>query len=149
MTPLFFALLYAYKRICADKEVAVEEVIGMFKALSDGTRLRIVFSLLEARRELCICEIMDALALAQYAVSRHMKELKIAGLVSERKEGRFVFYALRRPDDKVHGMLLRALDAFDRKTLAEDRRRLKERLSLRAGGRFVVGMKRGCCQGSS
>jgi len=122
----------------------MEELVSIFKALSDKTRLRIMFSLLQAKRELCICEIMDALALAQYNISRHMKELKIAGLVRERKEGRFVFYALRSPDDKMRISLLKALDSFDSRTLADDRRRLKKRIALRSGGKCVVGVRKSC-----
>ena len=123
----------------------MDELINTFRALSDKTRLRIIFSLLRAGKELCICELMDALSLAQYNISRHMKELKIAGLVQERKEGRFVFYALREPGDKVHEFLLKALDSADKKTLADDSRRLKKRLALRNGGRCVVGIKQSCC----
>jgi ArsR family transcriptional regulator, arsenate/arsenite/antimonite-responsive transcriptional repressor len=123
----------------------MDELVNTFKALSDKTRLRIMFSLLQAGRELCICEIMDTLALAQYNISRHMKELKMAGLVQERKEGRFVFYALRKPGDKVHALLFKALDSFDKKTFADDSRRLKNRLALRNGGKCVVGIKQGCC----
>lgn len=123
----------------------MDELVNTFKALSDKTRLRIIFSLLQAGRELCICEIMDALALAQYNISRHMKELKMAGLVRERKEGRFVFYALRKPDDKVQELLLKALDSYDKKTFTDDSQRLKDRLALRNDGKCVVGIKRGCC----
>jgi ArsR family transcriptional regulator, arsenate/arsenite/antimonite-responsive transcriptional repressor len=110
----------------------VDGLVNTFKALSDSTRLRIMFVLLQARGELCICEIMDALALAQYNVSRHMKELKIAGLVRERRQGRFVFYALRKPDTRVNGLLLKALDsAPDRAAFVDDSRRLRKRLALR------------------
>lgn len=123
----------------------MEELAAIFRALSDKTRLRIVFSLLRAGRALCVCEIMDALALPQYKISRHMRELKITGLVRERKEGRFVFYALRTPGDKAHGFLLKALDSFDRAAFAVDNRRLKKRLALRIGGKCVAGIRQGCC----
>jgi ArsR family transcriptional regulator len=113
-----------------------------FKALSDLTRLRIMNMLLTAGHELCICEIMDALALAQYAISRHIKELKIAGLVQERKAGRFVFYALTRPNDKYHHYVMKALAAMDAAPLAHDAARLKKRLALRGGTQCVAGIKK-------
>jgi len=106
----------------------MDKLITTFKALSDKTRLRIIFSLLGAKRELCICELMDVLKLAQYSISRHMKELKTAGLVQERRAGRFVFYALRKPEDKTHEVLFRILKSFDRKALAADTLRLKNRI---------------------
>jgi ArsR family transcriptional regulator len=123
----------------------MDALITMFKALSDKTRLRIMFCLLKAKKELCICEIMDALSLAQYNISRHMKELKIAGLVQEKKLGRFVFYSLKEPGDKIHEFLLEALDSFDKKMLADDSERLKKRLALRNRGKCVVGVKKSCC----
>lgn len=123
----------------------MEGLVGMFKALSEVTRLRIVFCLMQAERELCICELMDALSLAQYNISRHMKELRTAGLVQERREGKFVFYSLRKPSGQAHALLLKALDSFDKRGLEDDNRRLKKRLALRQAGKCVVGIKQGCC----
>ena len=119
--------------------------VNILKALSDKTRLRIVLALLHGKRELCICEIMDVLELAQYNVSRHVRELKIAGLVRERKEGKFVFYALIRPRDDFHAFLLKALESLDAGNTAEDARRLHKRLALRVNGKCVVGVKQCCC----
>ncbi|MEM2921412.1 MAG: metalloregulator ArsR/SmtB family transcription factor [Candidatus Bathyarchaeia archaeon] len=64
----------------------------IFKALGDKTRLRIV-SLLKIR-ELCVCEIMAALHLTQPTASHHLNILENAGIVKERKEGRWVFYSI-------------------------------------------------------
>ena len=70
---------------------AMGNSIKIFKSLSDSTRVRILRLLLEADCELCICEIMDSLNLAQYNVSKHAKELKSAGILKEMRSGRFVF----------------------------------------------------------
>ncbi len=64
----------------------------LFKGLADSTRLRIVALLLE--RELCVCDLMAVLRLPQSTVSRHMNRLKSAGLVLDRRDGKWVHYRL-------------------------------------------------------
>ena len=62
------------------------------QALADPTRVRIMRLVLE--RELCVCEIVGALEEPQYKISRHLGVLKNAGLVRDRREGTFIYYAL-------------------------------------------------------
>jgi len=119
----------------------MKEAIGVLKAISNDTRLRIMRVLIESKRELCICEIMDSLALPQYNISKHIKELKIAGLVTERKEGQFIFYASISPKDMFYQLLLKSLGEIDGKIIKEDKQRMKKRLSLRLNGKCVVGMR--------
>jgi ArsR family transcriptional regulator len=64
-----------------------------FHALSDETRLAIVRLLSHGER--CVCELQAALGAAQSRLSFHLKVLKDAGLVADRREGRWVYYALR------------------------------------------------------
>ena len=64
----------------------------LFHALSDETRLRVVEELLDGER--CVCNLTDALDAAQSRLSFHLKTLKDAGLVSDRREGRWVYYRL-------------------------------------------------------
>jgi DNA-binding transcriptional ArsR family regulator len=66
-----------------------------FKALADETRLRIL-KLLEIR-EMCVCEVMVALDLTQPTASHHLGILGTAGLVKDRKEGKWVFYRVADP----------------------------------------------------
>ncbi|PYP49495.1 MAG: transcriptional regulator [Gemmatimonadetes bacterium] len=66
----------------------------VFHALSDETRLEIVRLLSHGER--CVCELQDALEAAQSRLSFHLKTLKEAGVVSDRREGRWVYYALNR-----------------------------------------------------
>ena len=63
-----------------------------FHALSDETRLEIVRMLSHGER--CVCELQTVLGAAQSRLSFHLKTLKDAGLVSDRREGRWVYYAL-------------------------------------------------------
>ena len=65
-----------------------------FHALSDETRLAIVQLL--SHGELCVCELQDTLDAAQSRLSFHLKTLKEAGLVTDRREGRWIYYALNR-----------------------------------------------------
>ena len=67
---------------------------AVFKALSDDTRLRILNLLLSAKGSLCVCEIVDALSLPQYLISRHLLILKNASLIQSKKNGRWVYYSL-------------------------------------------------------
>jgi|YNPBryunderm2012_1023409.scaffolds.fasta_scaffold03280_8 DNA-binding transcriptional ArsR family regulator len=83
------------------------EQVRRFKALGHPTRLRLAAML--AGGELCVCQMTAVLQLAFSTVSAHLAELRGAGLVRERKEGRWVFYALeedgRRLLEEVAGAL--------------------------------------------
>jgi ArsR family transcriptional regulator len=70
----------------------VRRVVGWFHALSDPTRLDIVERL--ATGERCVCELTADLDAAQSRLSFHLRTLKDAGLVTDRREGRWVYYAL-------------------------------------------------------
>jgi ArsR family transcriptional regulator len=87
---------------------------GIFKALADETRLRIVLLLLDG--ELCVCEIIAALALPQSTVSRHLAYLKRTGWVRDRRQGVWMYYSL---DEK--NVLIRALQPIIEKKLAGSR----------------------------
>ena len=63
-----------------------------FKALGDTTRLRIAH-LLDGG-EVCVCHVHEALGLSQPKVSRHLAYLRRAGLVTTRRDGRWVYYSL-------------------------------------------------------
>ena len=64
----------------------------LFHALSDETRLKIVGKLLLG--EQCVCNLMDTLEAGQSRLSFHMKTLKDAGLVTDRRAGRWIHYSL-------------------------------------------------------
>jgi len=64
----------------------------VFHALSDETRLHILERLRDGER--CVCELTDVLRAAQSRLSFHLKTLKAAGLVTDRREGRWSYYAI-------------------------------------------------------
>src|SRR5215831_3390730 len=70
----------------------LQKTARLFHALSDSTRLEIVEMLRNG--ECCVCELQDELRAAQSRLSFHLKVLKDAGLVTDRKEGRWVYYAI-------------------------------------------------------
>lgn len=69
------------------------QVTRLFQALSDETRLRIVQTLIGGER--CVCDLQEGVGSYQSRLSFHLRKLRDAGLVSDRKEGRWVYYALR------------------------------------------------------
>ena len=113
----------------------MEKITNIFRALSDKTRIRILYLLLNVKKELCICEIMDSLKLAQYNVSKHIRELKLVGIVKERKEGRFVFYSMVNPKTGFVRNLLKTVKSIPEDDFVNDNLRLKKRLSLRKNGK--------------
>ncbi len=70
----------------------LQALTRQFRALSDETRLRLIDLLRGGER--CVCELMDSLGEGQSLLSFHLKTLKQAGLVTDRREGRWSYYAL-------------------------------------------------------
>ena len=120
----------------------MEEFVNVLKGLSDNSRLRTVWLLYQTNTPLCVCEIMDALTISQYNVSRHLKVLKNAGLIREKKDGRWVYYSLIKPENRFHELILQAIASLPKELFIQDEKRLKERISLRENGKCVVGINR-------
>jgi ArsR family transcriptional regulator, arsenate/arsenite/antimonite-responsive transcriptional repressor len=76
-----------------------------FHALSDETRLQIVEMLSHGER--CVCDLQEVLNAEQSRLSFHLKVLKDAGVVSDRREGRWMHYALNRDAlDKIASFVI-------------------------------------------
>ncbi len=98
----------------------------MFQALSDETRLRILYLLIEAQ-EICVCDMETVLGCPQAKVSRHLSILKNAGLVEDRREGMWVLYSLVKPADPTHAAVVKMLRETGLADLfLEDRKKLQE-----------------------
>ena len=82
----------------------MSEAVQLFKALADETRLRILN--LVGHRELCVCQIVEALGLGQSKVSRHLAHLRNAGLVNDRREGLWMYYSLGQPGGRLGEQLI-------------------------------------------
>lgn len=105
------------------QQAASLDAARVFHALSDGTRLEIIGQLQGGER--CVCELTDTLDASQSRLSFHLKVLKDAGLVTDRREGRWSYYELNR-------------DAF--REIAEVVRRLTPRARAASSPR-----PQGCC----
>ena len=71
---------------------AVRSTLRITKALSDLQRIRVLMLLQTG--ELCVCQIVEVLALAPSTVSKHLSILTAAGLVDYEKDGRWAYYRL-------------------------------------------------------
>lgn len=93
-----------------------ERAIELFHALSDETRLEVIELLRKGER--CVCELTDTLDAAQSRLSFHLRVLKDAGIVRDRKDGRWVYYeldpeAFEEVETLVSGMKPRAIRRSD------------------------------------
>ena len=69
--------------------------LALFKCLADDTRLNTVL-LIKNSGELCVCDMVKALKLSQPKISRHLAQLKLQGIVEDRRDGQWVYYKLKR-----------------------------------------------------
>ena len=82
----------------------MKNIAGMFKALSEATRIRIVALLTQG--ELCVCDLMAVLELPQSKVSRHLSYLRNTGWVEGRRQGVWTYYRLAEGDSNPYRELI-------------------------------------------
>ncbi|GAB4483164.1 MAG: metalloregulator ArsR/SmtB family transcription factor [Thermodesulfovibrionales bacterium] len=123
----------------------MEELTTIFKALSDETRLRII-KLLE-QGELCVCDITAALNMVQPKVSFHLSTLKEAGLIKDRKQGKWIHYSINDKDLFRRMLIVSACERMDDSTAKADRKRLSAFIGEKeADGKVVtLKLKNRCC----
>jgi ArsR family transcriptional regulator len=73
-----------------------EATAGLFKALSDPARVRLVNLLATSAEPVCVCELVEPVGLSQPTVSHHLKKLTAAGLLHREQRGVWAFYSLNR-----------------------------------------------------
>ena len=83
----------------------IEDIVILFKALSDETRMKIVSAL--QQDELCVSDIAEIVDMTSSSVSHQLKQLKFAGLIKARRDGKNIYYSL--DDDHVGAILEIAL----------------------------------------
>ncbi len=113
-----------------------------FKALSDETRLRILHLLVVSKSELCVCEFTDILETPTYNVSKHLKILKNAGLINERKEGRWVYFGLTPVKGRFLELLFEAIKEIPAQQLKTDLNELQKRFDIRIEGKCLLGIQK-------
>ena len=104
----------------------MKATLRVTKALADLQRVRILMMLQPG--ELCVCQIIEVLALAPSTVSKHLSILSAAGLVDSRKEGRWMYYRL--PEDAAGALVRPVLKWLSERvkpseTIKQDAKRLR------------------------
>jgi ArsR family transcriptional regulator len=82
------------------------DLVALFAALADPTRLRLL-NLMDGR-EVCVCYFVEILKQSQPKISRHLAYLRRAGIVSARREGKWMHYRIERPEDAKAVAILEA-----------------------------------------
>jgi len=82
------------------------DLVRLFAALADPTRLRLLN--LMAGREVCVCYFVEILKQGQPKISRHLAYLRRAGIVSARRDGKWMHYRIQRPEDARAAAILDA-----------------------------------------
>lgn len=111
----------------------------VFKALSDPTRLKIIWLLLSIDSKISVSEIKDVLEENQYNISKHLKVLKNAGLIYEKKVGKWAFYYYRENDESFDKTIRDTVLSIPDVLMKDEISRCHKRLSMRVDGKCVVG----------
>ena len=117
----------------------MQDLLNVFKALSEETRLRIV-KLLE-HGELCVCDIVAALDMIQPKVSFHLAVLRDAGLIKDRRQGKWIHYSIDDTDIFRRFLILSTLERIPAESVMGDSKRLKEFLKNKTEKSNVVTLK--------
>ncbi len=92
---------------CCSSDDSKSKKIGdlsfLLKIVSDNSRLQILCILQTG--EHCVCELMEETKLSQSLISHHLKDLKDANLVSDRKDGKWVHYSLTDEGKRIINLL--------------------------------------------
>lgn len=98
----------------------------LFKALADKTRLRLLS--LMGEDEVCVCFFVEVLKINQPKISRHLAYLRRAGVVSARRDGKWIHYRVAEPPDPQAASIFREMQAWLRNDpeMKSDRARLEK-----------------------
>ena len=96
----------------------------LFRALADRTRLRLLS--LMGDDELCVCFFVEILRASQPKISRHLAYLRRAGVVSARREGKWMHYRIVEPSDRHAARIFREVRVWLKEDtlMQRDRERL-------------------------
>ncbi|TSB47683.1 ArsR/SmtB family transcription factor [Alkalicoccobacillus porphyridii] len=89
------------------QDIDFVSVSDVFKALSDVTRLKIAYALLQ-EDELCVCDVANIIGMTTASTSHHLRHLRNLRIAKSRKEGKLVFYSL--DDEHVRQLVTMAVE---------------------------------------
>src|SRR2546425_11527510 len=101
------------------------DIETLFKALADRTRLRLISLIGDS--EVCVCFLVEILKISQPKISRHLAYLRRAGVVTARREGKWMHYRLTEPPDEHAARIFREVrtSLFQHPEFQRDRERLQ------------------------
>lgn len=116
-----------------------EKYIDALKALAEPNRLRVFWLLVHANQRITVAEAIDVSGETQYNASRNLKMLYKAGLLTQEKRGKWVYYTL--PDKLAPHCekLVESVRSLPQEGFANITARCQKRLAMRVGGECVVG----------
>ncbi|OGC93603.1 MAG: hypothetical protein A2142_08160 [candidate division Zixibacteria bacterium RBG_16_48_11] len=118
----------------------MSQLAKFFDLLGEETKLRILVLLADSGQELCVCELVDSLQEKQYNVSKHLRELLKAKLISHRREGRWVYYRVEKNNRLLQDTLKLIQRYLQSQAVLADQQRMKRRLGLRQNGKCLLGI---------
>lgn len=111
----------------------MQELLSVFKALSDETRLKMLKII--GKGEICVCDLVSVLSVSQPKISFHLNVLKAAGLIKDRKQGKWVHYSINDSDMFKRFLMLSVLERISDEEMNKDFTRLEK----------VLAVKNKCC----
>jgi ArsR family transcriptional regulator len=100
----------------------MQELLNIFKGLSDETRLKLL-KILE-KGEICVCDLVSVLDMSQPKISFHLNVLKEAGLIRDRKQGKWVHYSINDSDIFRRFLIVSVMEKIPDETIKEHLSRL-------------------------
>ncbi|MDY0249280.1 MAG: metalloregulator ArsR/SmtB family transcription factor [Pseudomonas sp.] len=116
-----------------------ELYVEALKAIAEPNRLRLFWLLVQIDERICVAEAMDVLGETHYNVSRNLKILQRAGLVTAQKEGKWVFYTLINGKLPFHTKLREAAQSIPEQEFEGEIEKCRLRLALRQNNQCVIG----------
>lgn len=99
--------------------------LQFFKCLADETRLQTLLMIVE-EQELCVCELVEALAVSQPKISRHLAQLRECQLLVDRREGQWIYYSINPNLPEWANSVLMTTATQNKPYLTSNRKRLKQ-----------------------
>jgi len=107
----------------------MQELLNIFKAFSEETRLKML-KIME-KGEICVCDLVSVLNVSQPKISFHLNVLKEAGLIKDRKQGKWVHYSINDSDMFRRFLMLSALERISDESMKGNLSKLKDILSIK------------------
>ena len=113
--------------------------IDALKALAEPNRLKLFWLLIHVDQKVTVAEAMDVIGENQYNVSRNLKMLFKAGLLSQQRQGKWVYYTLAKQTQPHWQSLVDSVRQLPSEPFADVSLRCSARLAMRVKGECVIG----------